>query len=236
MLSIRNFTSVVGDFKLSGSLEIGAGQIVGILGPSGSGKSTLLSVIAGFQPLESGEITWVSQPIGGLAPAQRPMTILFQDNNLFPHLTAFQNIALGISPSLKLTAGNNDRVMGALDQTGLVDLRDRRPNELSGGQQSRVALARSLVRERPLLLLDEPFAALGPGLKSEMLELVRALTSANGTTVLMVTHDPADAKAICKTCIVVSENQVTGPFETGQLLANPPASLQAYLGNENAGH
>ncbi len=164
-------------FTLRAAWQIPAGDKVAVIGPSGAGKSTLLNAIAGFVPLAGGRLSWSGQDLGALDPGERPLTILFQDQNLFPHLTLAQNVALGLSPSLRLDRASRDRVEAALERVGLGGLGGRRPAQVSGGQASRTALARALLRQRPLLLLDEPFAALGPGLKAEMLSLVAEIVA-----------------------------------------------------------
>ena len=164
------------------------------------------------------------------APGERPVSMLFQDNNLFPHLTAAQNVGLGLRPDLKLWPEQIDRVAEALESVGLAGLGDRKPAALSGGQQSRVALARVLVSDRDVVLLDEPFAALGPALKDEMLDLVKAKLGALAKTVVMVTHDPADARRVAAQTVLVAEGMAYAPQPTAQLLDNPPPVLAAYLG------
>jgi len=230
MLELDNLMIEQGDFYLSASLRIESGAQVAVIGPSGAGKSTLLGAIAGFVPLTRGAIRWQGARIDGLPPAQRPLSILFQDNNLLPHLSVFDNVALGINPLLRLTAGQRVQVATALARTGLADLADRRPGALSGGQISRAGLARVLLRARPLILLDEPFAALGPALKREMLDLVARIAGEQGATLLMITHDPADARHICPQTVVVADGIAAPPAPTGPLLANPPPVLAAYLG------
>ena len=121
------------------------------------------------------------------------------------------------------------RIAQALDRVGLPDLGARRPGQLSGGQASRASLARALLRARPILLLDEPFAALGPALRDEMLALVQEVVSETGALVLMVTHDPDDALALGGMTAFVSGGIVHPPVMTAELLANPPPDVQAYL-------
>jgi thiamine transport system ATP-binding protein len=217
-------------FALHAAFSLQAGARVAVIGPSGAGKSTLLSAIAGFVPVTSGRIIWGAEDITRLPPAARPLSILFQDNNLFPHLSAAENVALGLKPSLRQSAPERAQVADALARVGLAGYEGRRPAQLSGGQQSRVALARVLLRKKPLLLLDEPFAALGPALKAEMLALLAEICTETGATLLMVTHDIADARAIAPQVVLVAEGRAEGPFATGALLENPPPALRAYLG------
>ena len=220
-----------GAFKLTADLTIETGQRVAIIGASGSGKSTLLDVIAGFLVPLSGKIRWSDQDITTLAPADRPISILFQDTNLFPHLTILRNLALALNPSTgRLRAGDRDRIEAVLSRVGLPGFAERRLSEMSGGQQSRAALARVLLQGRPVLLLDEPFAALGPALKIEMLDLVAEVAEAEGLTVLLVSHDPQDARRFAAQTLVVEDGQVGVPQDTQRLLDNPPAGLRAYLG------
>lgn len=200
------------------------------MGPSGAGKSTLLAAIAGFLPPSEGQILWRGQPLDGLAPGKRPVGMLFQDGNLFPHLDIFRNVALGISPAGKLTGQQKARVEAALDRVGLGRLGSRKPAELSGGQQSRAALARVLVQDRPLLLLDEPFAALGPALRAEMLDLVAELATEASATMLMVSHDPLDARRIAEDIVVIDDGRAEPPAPALETLDNPPSSLKRYLG------
>ncbi|HHI71114.1 MAG TPA: ATP-binding cassette domain-containing protein, partial [Rhodobacteraceae bacterium] len=163
-------------------------------------------------------------------PGKRPVSILFQDNNLFPHMTVAQNVGLGLRPDLRLSAQQKTQVEAALERVGLAGFGARKPAALSGGQASRVALARVLLRGNPLVLLDEPFAALGPALKVEMLDLVRDLMGETGATLMMVSHDPEDAKRIAQRTVLVADGEALAPVETAEIFANPPEALQAYLG------
>lgn len=219
-----------GNFTLSADIQIEVGTRVAIIGPSGAGKSTLLETIAGFRDLKQGQIFWNGRQISNLHPGKRPMAMLFQDGNLFPHLTADENVALGLRPNGRLTKEEQTQVRSALDRVALHGMGERKPSELSGGQQSRVALARVLVQRRELLILDEPFAALGPALKAEMLDLVADLVAETKTTLLMVSHDPQDARRIANQTVLVADETVFAPAQTEELLENPPPSLRAYLG------
>ncbi len=230
MLRLERLDLRQGSFRLHADLEVPPGAAVAVMGPSGGGKSTLLAAIAGFLAPAAGRVLWDGRDLGPLSPGERPVGILFQDNNLFPHLTALQNVALGLRPTLRPRPEERARAEAALERVGLGGLGDRRPAQLSGGQQGRAALARLLVQDRPLVLMDEPFAALGPALRAEMLALTREALGARGATLLLVTHDPEDARAIADSVIVVAEGRADPPLPTAPLLADPPPALRAYLG------
>ncbi|SEO08173.1 thiamine transport system ATP-binding protein [Salinihabitans flavidus] len=217
-------------FGFAADLEVTEGARVAVIGPSGAGKSTLLAAIAGFLAPESGRILWQGRDITHAPPGARPVAILFQDNNLFPHLSVAQNVGLGIRPDLKLSAAQRAQVEDALERVGLAGMGARRPGTLSGGQQSRAALARVLVQDRPVVLLDEPFSALGPALRNEMLDLMATLLGGTGATLLLVSHDPADARRIAEQTILVAEGVAHPPRETGALFDDPPEVLRDYLG------
>ena len=230
MLTLRDIKLAQGGFTLKANFSVQAKKITAVVGPSGGGKSTLISAIAGFLKPTSGSMFWHDTDITALSPSDRPVSILFQDNNLFPHLTIADNIGLALRPNLRLSADDSARIAQALADVGLDGLGARKPSALSGGQQSRAALARILLADRDIVLLDEPFAALGPGLKAEMLELVRAKVAAAGKTVLMVTHDPKDALGIADQVILVSDGHGHAPEDTQRMFAEPPAALRDYLG------
>lgn len=217
-------------FRLTADWSLPPGSRVALIGPSGAGKSTLLSAISGFFAPISGRILWQGQDITPLPPAQRPVSILFQDQNLFPHLTLAQNLGLGLNPRLRLTAADRARITETLARVGLEGMEGRKPGQLSGGQQGRAALARALLRARPILLLDEPFAALGPALKAEMLDLVAETATESGALTLLVTHDPEDAIRFADQTVLVADGIAAAPMPTAALFANPPAALRAYLG------
>ena len=229
MLKISDLYIHQGNFHLStDALMLDAG-VHAVLGPSGAGKSTLLSVLAGFDRPLQGRILWRGTDITGLAPAQRPVAMLFQDNNLFPHLTIYRNIALALTHKSRITADQHDRILQVLDRVNLTGMAERKPAQLSGGQISRAALARVMLQVKPIVLLDEPFAALGPALKQEMLDLLADVAAQSGATVLMVTHDPNDALRIAPKTILVADHKITGAFDTRDLLQNPPPELADYL-------
>ncbi len=230
MLTLENLTLRQGDFGMTADWSLPAGARLALIGPSGAGKSTLLAAISGFLAPASGRVLWRGEDLAPLPPGKRPVAMLFQDGNLFPHLSVARNVGLGLRPDLRLTGEDRAAVTNALSRVGLTGLEDRRPAQLSGGQQSRAALARVLVMQRPLLLLDEPFSALGPALRREMLDLVGEVAEEAGATLIMVTHDPEDARRMAGLTAVVAEGRAEAPVATGALFADPPESLRSYLG------
>lgn len=219
-----------GGYALSADLQIEAGKVTAVIGPSGAGKSTLLGGIAGFFPQTNGRLLWQDVDITALPPQKRPASMLFQDNNLFPHLTVMQNVALALSPRFRPSLDVHARADQMLQRVGLAGLADRKPAALSGGQQSRVALARALLQNREIMLMDEPFSALGPGLKAEMLDLSVELAKSANRTVIMVTHDPVDAARVADAIIGVVPNMAWPPIETASFLSDPPDAIKEYLG------
>jgi thiamine transport system ATP-binding protein len=219
------------DMDMRFDLLVEAGAFLAVIGPSGAGKSTLLNLIAGFETPRAGTIRLMGQDVLGLAPAARPVTIVFQEHNLFAHLNVWSNVALGRSPALALDASGTAAVEAALARVGLAGFERRQPKELSGGERQRVALARCLVRERPILLLDEPFAALGPALRRDMLRLVRELWRERGLTVVLVSHDPDDARQAATEVAFVHAGEVLRHGPAARVLdATDLPELTAYLG------
>lgn len=182
------------------NLKAEIGEILVVEGPSGVGKSTLLNLIAGFLTPSQGNISWQGESILPLAPSARPLSMIFQDNNLFDHLTCRENIALGLNPSLKLDPAEWAKIDAAMEQLHISPLKDRLPHDTSGGQQQRVALARGLVRAegqaRNLLLFDEPFSALDPATRQDCIDAVLQLMASGKMVGVMVSHDPQDAVAL----------------------------------------
>jgi len=171
------------DFRLD------VGRILAIQGESGVGKTTLLDLIAGFEMPESGTISWNGETILTDPPWDRPVTTVFQTDNLFAHLTCEQNVALGLAAS-----ENHDAdIDAAFDSLGIGGLQPRLPDEISGGQQQRVALARAMLRNRPILLLDESFSALDWSTREGCFHALRDLATTRQMAVLIVSHDERDA-------------------------------------------
>ncbi|MEZ8825525.1 thiamine ABC transporter ATP-binding protein [Vibrio amylolyticus] len=198
-------------------LSIEQGSIIALMGPSGAGKSTLLSLVAGFIDPVSGDIQVSGHSVIGKEPHQRPFSMLFQEHNLFAHLTVRENIGLGLHPGLKLTSKQIQQVQDSATQVGVDALLDRLPEHLSGGQRQRVALARCFVQPHSIWLLDEPFSALDPVLREEMLALVKRLADERNITVLMVTHHINDAKAIASHFAFIANYRVDATGEISQL-------------------
>jgi thiamine transport system ATP-binding protein len=171
-------------------------EVVAILGQSGSGKSTLLDIVAGFVEPSSGSISLDQKDLLGLAVEKRPVSILFQANNLFEHLSVQKNILLGVSKVLKDSIAEIEKVEAILKEVGLEAFEHTIASRLSCGQQQRVALARVLIRREPILLLDEPFTGLDEKTRVEMLDLVKKITVENSLHTIMVTHEIEDCERI----------------------------------------
>ncbi|UPT78007.1 ATP-binding cassette domain-containing protein [Sulfurovum sp. XGS-02] len=188
------------------SMSVKPKEIVAILGQSGSGKSTLLDLLAGFLPAKSGSIMLDENELIDQTVEARPISILFQNHNLFEHLTVQKNILLGISKTLKSTHEELEKVKTILKEVGLEKYEHTLVSSLSGGQQQRVALARVLLRDAPILLLDEPFTGLDAHTRTEMLDLVKKITDENHLHTIMITHEIEDCERIANRVYKI-ENQ-----------------------------
>ena len=214
MLVLDHVKLSLGSFSLTADFSINSGARVAVMGPSGAGKSSLLLAIAGFIAPTSGRILWGEQDLTPLDPSQRPVSMLFQDQNLFPHLTLLQNVVLGLTAGRRASAEQIAKAEKALAQVGLAGFGSRRPAQVSGGQMGRAALARVLLQARPVLLLDEPFSALDSDLRHQMLHLVMQVAAQTGATVLMVTHDAGDAARFASHVINVDHGVAHPPRST----------------------
>ncbi|EMO4247324.1 thiamine ABC transporter ATP-binding protein ThiQ [Citrobacter freundii] len=229
MLKLIDITWLYHHLPMRFTLSVAHGEQIAILGPSGAGKSTLLNLIAGFLTPASGNMVIDGEDHTTTPPSRRPVSMLFQENNLFSHLSVQQNIGLGLNPGLKLNASQREKILHIAQQMGIDSLLERLPSELSGGQRQRVALARCLVREQPILLLDEPFSALDPALRQEMLTLVTEVCREKKLTLLMVSHSVEDAARIAPRSIVVADGRIAWQGDTDDLLSGN-ASASALLG------
>lgn len=220
------------DFEFNLSFE--GGKIHAIIGRSGAGKSTLLNLISGFATPQSGVITWNEKPISQLEPHLRPITSLFQEHNLFAHLNVYDNIALGLEPSLTLNHAQQQLVTDAIKNVGLSQKTKQLPKDLSGGEAQRVALARALARAqdlnnpRELLLLDEPFSALDPETRQEMRQLIKDIQIKHGLTIIIISHNPQEMLHFADSLSLIKNGQIIAHH----LLSNAsklPSDLDSFI-------
>ena len=229
MIGLHGVRVKLDEFDLSLGLSVARGQRLAVIGASGAGKSSLLNVVAGFLAPDAGTVRIDGVDVTGSSVAARPVSLLFQDGNLFPHLSVADNVALGLRPDLRIGAEDRDAVEAALAQVGLAGFGRRRPAELSGGQQARVALARMLLRDKPVALMDEPFAALDPGLRAEMADLVAELCAARGTTLILVAHELRGLDRLATDICLMAGGRVVLTGGVAALRADPPEALHPWL-------
>lgn len=181
-------------------LQVHPGEAVAVLGPSGSGKSTLLKIVAGLEPADSGQVRMDGQDLAAVPPERRRMGFMFQDFALFPHLNVQDNVAFGLVEQgvPKLQAREQARQM--LQRFGLQAFALARTPQLSGGEQQRVALARTLITQPRVLLLDEPFSALDAALRQGLRRDLQVSITTHQIAAILVTHDAAEARAMCARC------------------------------------
>ena len=215
-------------------LTVPAGRCVALLGPSGSGKSTVLRLVAGLDTPDTGRVTAGGRDLAGLPPERRGTAMVGQRPRLFPHLSVLDNVAFPLAVAGRRRRAAREEAAGHLALVGLADLAGRRPATLSGGQEQRVALARALAASPAVLLLDEPFSALDPGVREEMHRLLADLRAAVAPTVLLVTHDRQEAAVVADTVAVLLDGRIAqaGPAEE---LHTRPATLvvSRFLGGAN---
>ena len=201
------------------SLELPDGQVLAVLGPSGCGKSSLLRAIAGLEPLASGRVEWDGQDQAGTPTHKRGFALMFQDGQLFNHLSVARNI--GYALRLRRAPDTGGRVEELLELVGLPSYGDRMPATLSGGERQRVALARSLAVQPRLLLLDEPLSALDAGLRERLAGELRDILREAGTTALLVTHDHDEAFAVADRLAVMRAGRIVQQGEIGRVWREP---------------
>jgi iron(III) transport system ATP-binding protein len=240
-VSLRELTRRYGDVAAVAnlSLDVKPGELVALLGPSGCGKTTTLRLVAGFLKPEAGEI-WVgdrclSSRIAVVAPERRRMAMIFQSYALWPHMTVTQNVAYGLRFKSGVARAERDRrVAEMLRVVQLAGYEQRYPGELSGGQQQRVAVARALVVEPEILLLDEPLSNLDANLREEMRFEIRRLHEEFGITTLYVTHDQAEAMVISDRIAVLERGRVAQIGTADELFHQPRTRFVAeFIGKTN---
>jgi molybdate transport system ATP-binding protein len=228
-------------FTVDVAFEVGAGETVAIMGPSGAGKSTILGALAGLVPLDAGEVVVDERMLDRvstreargvhIAPMHRGVVLLGQDARLFPHLTARENVAFGPRAARIARATARDDADAWLARVGLAGAGPRRPDELSGGEQQRVAVARALAASPRVVLLDEPLVALDAATASDIRAMLR--TQLAGVTTVAVTHDAIDAAALADRLIVVESGGITQTGPVRDVLASPGSGFVAAIAGVN---
>jgi putative spermidine/putrescine transport system ATP-binding protein len=215
------------------NLDIAKGEFLTMLGPSGSGKTTTLMMLAGFEPATHGEIFVKGQPINNTPPHKRGIGMVFQNYALFPHMTVAENLAFPLQVRKLGKAEIEDRVAKILKLVELPNMAQRRPGQLSGGQQQRVAVARALVFEPDLVLMDEPLGALDKQLREQMQYEIKHIHERLGVTVVYVTHDQSEALTMSNRIAVFNDGVVQQLSTPSELYEHPQNSFVAQFIGEN---
>ncbi|MFT4009011.1 MAG: ABC transporter ATP-binding protein [Nocardioidaceae bacterium] len=216
------------------SFSVERGELVTLLGPSGCGKTTTLRMVAGFEYPDSGDIRVNGQSVVDLAPQRRPVGFVFQQYSLFPHMTVFENVAFGLKARKVPKAKIKEKVTEALRVVRLQGYEGRAPTLLSGGQQQRVALARVLVTEPELILLDEPFGALDRKLRDELQAELKELMERLSVTAVFVTHDQDEALLMSNRVVVMSNGRIEQLGSPQEVYERPATTFVAsFVGTSN---
>jgi len=215
------------------NLDIARGEFLTMLGPSGSGKTTCLMMLAGFEPATHGEITLDGKPINNVAPHKRGIGMVFQNYALFPHMTVFENLAFPLEVRNMSKSDTEAKVKRALDMVQLGDFGHRRPAQLSGGQQQRVAVARALVFDPQLVLMDEPLGALDKQLREQMQYEIKHIHENLGVTVVYVTHDQSEALTMSNRVAVFNDGVIQQLAPPDALYEKPDNAFVAQFIGEN---
>lgn len=232
---IKSFATPDGKSVLAAdsvNLSIGDGELLALVGPSGCGKTTLLRLIAGLESADLGRILFNDQNVSHQSPKERDVAMVFQSHALFPHLTAFENIAFGLKLRGVARSEIETRVRDAAAMLSASHCLDRKPGKLSGGERQRVALARALVRQPKILLLDEPFSNLDEPLRIQMRNEIPLIRARSGATILFVTHDQEEALSIGDR-VAVMRNGAIQQVATPREIYNAPANrfVAAFIGS-----
>ena len=230
-LTIAGLTVALGGVEVIHGLdlEVETGERFAIMGPSGSGKSTLLRTIAGLVQPTAGSIHVGGTEITSLPTHQRPIGLMFQDHALFPHLTVGDNVGYGLRMAGVDRGTRQDSVKALLQRVGLPDFTDRKPETLSGGEQQRVALARTIALEPSLVMLDEPLGSLDVALREDLLFHIREIVDQVGTTSLYVTHDRAEAFSYADRMAVIRDGSVVAVGSPEAIWNEPGSEFVARL-------
>lgn len=215
------------------NLRIGKGEFMTMLGPSGSGKTTCLMMLAGFETATHGDILLDGQPINNIPPHKRGIGMVFQNYALFPHMTVGENLAFPLEVRKMSKSVREEKVMAALDMVQMGEFAGRRPAQLSGGQQQRIALARALVFEPELVLMDEPLGALDKQLREHMQYEIKHLHERLGVTVVYVTHDQSEALTMSDRIAVFEDGRIQQLSSPDDLYERPENAFVAQFIGEN---
>ncbi|MBS3652070.1 ABC transporter ATP-binding protein [Pseudaminobacter sp. 19-2017] len=235
-IQLKNLTKSYGTYTAVAGidLKIGEGEFFSLLGPSGCGKSTTLRMIAGFIRPTSGEIFIGSDEVTALPPEKRDIGIVFQNYAIFPHMSVAENIAFGLKLRKRPKEEVRSKVKAALQQVGLAGYEDRYQRQLSGGEQQRVALARVLVTEPRILLLDEPLSALDKSLREEMKYWIKDLQKRLGITTVYVTHDQDEALTMSDRIGVMQKARVVQVGTPEEIYERPKTLfVTTFIGHSN---
>lgn len=235
-LEIRDMTKKYknGDGVEHINLNVKKGELVTILGPSGCGKTTILRTIGGFIDCTKGDILIDSKSIIKLPPEKRPTAMVFQSYNLWPHMTVYENMAFGLKLRKVPKDERNTQIMAMLDLVKMKGMEKKYPDQMSGGQQQRIAIARSLLLKPDVLLLDEPFSALDAKIRSQMREELRKIQTDLRITVIFVTHDQEEAMALSDRIVVMNKGVVEQMGTPEDIYHNPKNRYVAgFIGEMN---
>lgn len=236
ILSLKNINKSFAGHKVlkNISFEVFKGEFFTLLGPSGCGKTTILRLIAGFETPDSGEILLENTLINTLPPHKRNINTVFQSYTLFPHMTVEENIAFGLKMKKMPPLQIKEKISQALSMVKLAGFEKRYPHQLSGGQQQRIALARALVNEPKVLLLDEPFSALDYALRKEMRLELKLIQEKLGITFIFVTHDQEEALSLSDRVVVLEKGEIKQIGTPTQIYENPTSlEVAKFVGETN---